>query len=68
MNVIICSGIEAPCLVVLKAGDQPSKYSQGRSLASWDPHVPQSMSHGPSDTPQPLSDFDTDDLDLNSLR
>ncbi|XP_061246209.1 BCAS3 microtubule associated cell migration factor isoform X2 [Bos javanicus] len=26
------------------------------------------QSHGPSDTPQPLSDFDTDDLDLNSLR
>ncbi|XP_075445745.1 BCAS3 microtubule associated cell migration factor isoform X2 [Ascaphus truei] len=25
-------------------------------------------SHGPSDTPQPLLDFDTDDLDLNSLR
>lgn len=24
--------------------------------------------HGPSDTPQPLLDFDTDDLDLNSLR
>lgn len=42
MNIIICSGIEAPCLVVLKAGDQPSKYSQGSSLASWDPHVPQS--------------------------
>ncbi|NXK65760.1 BCAS3 protein, partial [Sylvietta virens] len=26
------------------------------------------QSHGPSDTPQPLLDFDTDDLDLNSLR
>ncbi|XP_023612510.1 breast carcinoma-amplified sequence 3 [Myotis lucifugus] len=26
------------------------------------------QSHGPSDTPQPLMDFDTDDLDLNSLR
>nr|XP_031541062.1 breast carcinoma-amplified sequence 3 isoform X1 [Vicugna pacos] len=26
------------------------------------------QSHGPSDAPQPLSDFDTDDLDLNSLR
>ncbi|XP_075709113.1 BCAS3 microtubule associated cell migration factor isoform X2 [Rhinoderma darwinii] len=25
-------------------------------------------SHGPSDTPQPLLEFDTDDLDLNSLR
>ncbi|XP_073471352.1 BCAS3 microtubule associated cell migration factor isoform X2 [Aquarana catesbeiana] len=25
-------------------------------------------SHGPSDIPQPLLDFDTDDLDLNSLR
>ncbi|XP_068124830.1 BCAS3 microtubule associated cell migration factor isoform X2 [Hyperolius riggenbachi] len=25
-------------------------------------------SHGPSDTPQQLLDFDTDDLDLNSLR
>ncbi|ERE68027.1 breast carcinoma-amplified sequence 3-like protein [Cricetulus griseus] len=25
------------------------------------------QSHGPSDTPQPLLDFDTDDLDLNSL-
>ncbi|XP_026566008.1 breast carcinoma-amplified sequence 3 isoform X2 [Pseudonaja textilis] len=26
------------------------------------------QSHGPSDTPQPLLDFDTDDLDLDSLR
>ncbi|XP_048375318.1 BCAS3 microtubule associated cell migration factor [Sphaerodactylus townsendi] len=26
------------------------------------------QSHGPNDTPQPLLDFDTDDLDLNSLR
>ncbi|XP_078535936.1 BCAS3 microtubule associated cell migration factor isoform X2 [Lissotriton helveticus] len=26
------------------------------------------QSHGPSDTPQPLLEFDTDDLDLNSLR
>lgn len=26
------------------------------------------QSHGPSDTPQPLMDFDTDDLELNSLR
>uniref|UniRef100_A0A8C6RM86 BCAS3 microtubule associated cell migration factor n=1 Tax=Nannospalax galili TaxID=1026970 RepID=A0A8C6RM86_NANGA len=26
------------------------------------------QSHGPSDTPQPLLDFDTDDLELNSLR
>ncbi|XP_069613322.1 BCAS3 microtubule associated cell migration factor isoform X2 [Ranitomeya imitator] len=25
-------------------------------------------SHGPNDTPQPLLEFDTDDLDLNSLR
>uniref|UniRef100_A0A8C6X3V3 BCAS3 microtubule associated cell migration factor n=1 Tax=Naja naja TaxID=35670 RepID=A0A8C6X3V3_NAJNA len=28
----------------------------------------QTISHGPSDTPQPLLDFDTDDLDLDSLR
>ncbi|XP_067866847.1 breast carcinoma-amplified sequence 3 isoform X4 [Heterodontus francisci] len=26
------------------------------------------QSHGPCDTPQPLMDFDTDDLELNSLR
>uniref|UniRef100_H3B9D5 BCAS3 microtubule associated cell migration factor n=1 Tax=Latimeria chalumnae TaxID=7897 RepID=H3B9D5_LATCH len=26
------------------------------------------QSHGPNDTPQPLLDFDTDDLDLHSLR